>query len=267
MIKKLAIFNFLSVIVSIFINFLAQTGKINNTTIGEISDKYTNLFTPADYAFSIWGLIFLSLLVSSIFMVYQAFTNGKYTKFIKNTSFWFIVANLGTGLWVIAWLYEYTGMSVVLMFLVLAKLLKLIINNDMEIWDAPFKVILFYWWPICFFSGWITVASIANTAAWLTEIEWDGALFSDIEWTIIMIGIAVIINLLMIYIRNMREFALVGVWALVAIYVRHQGTEEFIAKIAMGGAILLLLNIAYHGFINRKTNPVYHLIHGKKIKS
>ena len=263
MIKKLAVLNFVSVILNIAINYIAQTGSFNNTTVGEMSEKYSNLFTPADYAFSIWGLIFLSLLISSIFMIYQAFTDGKHTKFIKNTSIWFIVANIGTGLWVIAWLYEFTGMSVVLMFLVLAKLLKLIINNDMEIWDAPFKVIAFYWWPICIYSGWITVASIANMAAWLTEIGWDGALFSEVEWTVIMIGVAVIINLLMIHLRNMREFALVGIWALVAIYMRHQGTEDFIAGTALAGSILLFLNIAYHGFKNRKQTPFYRMMHGE----
>ncbi|MGA8854737.1 MAG: tryptophan-rich sensory protein [Christiangramia sp.] len=264
MVKRLAVFNFLSVLIAITTNFFAQTGKINNTTIGEVSSKYSNLFTPADYAFSIWGLIYIGLLSFSAFMLYQAFSNGKFTDFISKTSFWFIVANIGTSLWVIAWIYEYTGLSVAIMFLILVKLLKVIFNNDMEVWDAPFKVIVFYWWPICLFSGWITVASIANMAAWLTEIGWDGAVFSEVEWTVIMITVAVIINLLMIYFRNMREFALVGVWALIAIYIRHQGTEELIAKTAMAGAILLFLNIGYHGFINRKTNPMYRFIHGEK---
>ncbi|MDX1762059.1 MAG: tryptophan-rich sensory protein [Christiangramia sp.] len=260
MIKKLAIFNFLSVLLAIFTNFFAQTGRINNTTIGELSDKYSNLFTPADYAFSIWGLIYIGLLAFSIFMLHQVFTNGKHTEFIKRTSFWFIVANIGTCLWVVAWLYEYTGLSVVLMFLILAKLLKIVFNNDMELWDAPFKVIAFYWWPICLYSGWISVASIANMASWLTVIGWDGALFTEVEWTVIMIGVAVIINLLMIWLRNMREYALVGVWALFAIYIRHQASEELIANVALAGAILLFLNISYHGFLNRKTNPLHRMM-------
>jgi len=255
--KKLAVLNFLSVIINIVINFYAQTGKFNNITVGEMSDKYPNLFTPADYAFSIWGFIYFSLICSSIYMIKQAFSNGKHTRFIKETSYWFIIANLGTSLWVITWLYEFTGLSVVIMFLILAKLCKIIVNNNMELTDAPFKVIAFYWWPICIFSGWISVASIANVAAWLTQIGWDGAVFSAAEWTVIMIVVAVIINLLMIYTRNMREFALVGIWALVAIYIRHQGTEELIARTALAGAILLFLNVAYHGFKNRKTNPIY----------
>ena len=97
-------------------------------------------------------------------------------------------------------------------------------------------------------------------ASWLTDVGWDGAIFTEIEWTLIMIAIAVMINLSMIYLRNMREFAAVGVWALVAIYVRHQADQELIAKVALAGAILLFLNISYHGFINRKTNPIHQML-------
>ena len=264
MIKRLAVLNFISVIVTIVTNFFVQTGRINNTTVAEVSDRYSNLFTPAPYAFSIWGLIFFSLLLFSGFMLHQAFTNGKHIDFIKNTSFWFIVANLGTSLWVIVWVYDYVGISVVIMFLILAKLLKIILNNNMEIWDAPFKVIAFYWWPICLYSGWISIATVANMASWLSGLGWDGAIFSEAEWTVIMIGVAVIINLAMIHLRNMREFAAVAVWALIAIYVRHKGTEEIIANTAIAGAVLLLLNIGYHGFSNRKKNPIYRMIHGQK---
>lgn len=262
MLKRLAVFNLLSVIFSIFISYLSQTGIFNGNTMASISQKYSNLFTPADYAFSIWGLIYLGLLAFSIFMIHQAYTGGKHTDFIRKTSFWFAIANIGTCLWVFAWLYEFIAISVVLMFLILLKLLKIILNNDMELWDAPFKVIAFYWWPICLFSGWITVASIANTAAFLQELGWDGSFFSQQDWTIIMIAIAVAINLLMIWLRNMREFALVGVWALVAIYMRHKGIYDQISWAAMAGAVLLFLNISYHGFINRKTNPLFRMING-----
>ncbi len=265
MLKKLAIFNFLSVILTLAFNFLAQTGQINGKTIGEISDKYPNLFTPADYAFSIWSIIYIGLIAFSVFMIYQAYTNGKYTDFIRNTSGWFIVTNIAMSCWIIAWLFEYIGLSVVFMFLILLKLLKIIVNNNMEKWDAPIQTIAFYWWPICLFSGWISVALIANMASFLNVTGWDGAIFSEVEWTVIMIGVATIINLLMIYLRNMREFAAVGIWALIAIYVRHEGSEELIARTALAAAILLFLNISYHAFINRKTSPVYRLLHGQKL--
>ncbi|APG60920.1 hypothetical protein [Christiangramia salexigens] len=260
MIKRLAIFNFLSVILSLLINSLAQTRQLSSMSIGEVSAKYSNLFTPADYAFSIWGLIYLGLLVFSGYMIFQAYTQKLHTDFIKKTSFWFIIANIGTCLWVIAWVNEYLAFSVILMFLILLKLLKIILNNDMEKWDAPFKVIAFYWWPICLYSGWISVAVIANMASFLKQTGWDGNIFTEVEWTLIMIGVATIVNLLMIYLRNMREFAAIGVWALFAIYIRHSENIDIIAKTALAAAVLLILNIAYHGYINRKTNPIYRYI-------
>ncbi|MFV8225209.1 tryptophan-rich sensory protein [Christiangramia aquimixticola] len=260
MFKKLALFNFLSVILTIAVNFFAQTGKINDTTIGEMSAKYANLFTPAGYAFSIWGVIYLGLLALTGFMLHQAFTREKRTDFIKNTSGWLISANLSSCVWVATWLYDLPGISVLFMFLILFSLCMVIIKNKMEIWDAPLAVIAFYWWPICFYSGWITVASIANVAAWLTSLGWNGAIFSAQQWTIIMIIIATVINGLMIYYRNMREFALVGVWALVAIYSKHTDANPEIAYTALSAAFFLFIYVSYHGFKNRKTNPLSQLL-------
>tara|TARA_R100000935_G_scaffold58928_1_gene100300 strand:+ start:51389 stop:51550 length:162 start_codon:yes stop_codon:yes gene_type:complete len=51
--KKLSILNLLSVILVIAVNYISQAVRINDTTIGELSQRYTNLFTPASYAFAI----------------------------------------------------------------------------------------------------------------------------------------------------------------------------------------------------------------------
>ena len=53
----------------------------------------------------------------------------------------------------------------------------------------------------------------------------------------------------------MREFALVGVWALFAIYVRHNESNIYIAYSAMTGTIILFIAIAFHAFKNRETSP------------
>lgn len=265
MLKKLAVFNFLSVIITLIVNYFAQTGQINGTTVGEVSARYNTLITPAGYAFSIWGLIYIGLLLFSVFMLYQAFTNGKHTRFINNTSFWFIIANVGNCLWLFAWLYGYGGMSVILIFLILLTLIRVIINNKMELWDAPIQVIAFYWWPICLYAGWISIAAIVNIAAFLTEVNWEGAFLTEVQWALTIIAIATILNIIIIYTRNMREFAAVGVWALIGIAVKQFQNEELVAYTAIAGAILIFMNIAYHGFINRKTNPMYKLANGQKL--
>ena len=61
--KKLAILNSISILAVIAINGIAGSTGIFGETVGGISDKYNTLFTPAGYAFSIWGIIYLGLIV------------------------------------------------------------------------------------------------------------------------------------------------------------------------------------------------------------
>ena len=50
----------------------------------------------------------------------------------------------------------------------------LVIRLNMERWDAPFPIIAFVWWPICIYSGWIAVATIANATTVLYDAGWNG---------------------------------------------------------------------------------------------
>ncbi|MFL1894262.1 tryptophan-rich sensory protein [Aquimarina sp. 2-A2] len=257
--KKLSILNLISVVLVIAVNYAAQVLRLNNTTIGELSQQYENLFTPAGYAFSIWGIIFISLLAYAVFQIRRAFFSTKKSGFIIATGYWFFIANLLNVAWVLAFTYEYTGVSVLIMFGLLFSLLKIILKTNMERWDAPIEIIALVWWPICLYSGWIAVASIANTAAYLVKIGWNGFGLSEVTWTLIMIIVAVLVNLFMIVTRNMREFALVGVWALVAIYMKQHEAYPSIGTVALIGTIVLALAAAIHGIKNHETNP------GKKL--
>ncbi|WP_339626827.1 tryptophan-rich sensory protein [uncultured Maribacter sp.] len=254
--KILSVLNLASVILVIAVNYISQIMQFNGTTIGEISSRYVNLFTPASYAFAIWGIIFLALLAYGIFQVRRAFFSKKESIFIEQTGYWFILANILNCCWVFAFVYDYTGLSVLIMFGILISLIKIILNTNMERWDAPITTIAFVWWPICLYSGWISVATIANISAYLSKLNWNGGLFSEQAWTISMIVVAITLNLLMIWKRNMREFALVGIWALFAIYIRHEGYYNSIANTALIGSIILFIAITVHAFKNRRTNPI-----------
>ncbi|MGZ5197565.1 MAG: tryptophan-rich sensory protein, partial [Kaistella sp.] len=62
MTKKLQIANGFALVFTITFNYVSNTGIFNGKTIGNVSDQYHTLITPAGYAFSIWGLIYLLLL-------------------------------------------------------------------------------------------------------------------------------------------------------------------------------------------------------------
>jgi hypothetical protein len=164
------------------------------------------------------------------------------------------MTNILNSAWLWFWLMNHTGSSVIVMFMIMTSLIILILNLNMERWDAPAKIIFGVWWPIAIYSGWITVATIANVSAYLTKIEWTGP-FSEFTWVVIMISVATLINLFMIWTRNLREFSLVGIWALVAIAVRHWDSYPDIKTAALAGAGIVFIAVTYHGYQNRKINP------------
>lgn len=262
--KTLQIANFLALAATVFINYYASAGLLNGTTMGEISARYQSLFTPAGYAFSIWGLIYLMLAGFAIYQARGLFKRVENDDFVLQIGWWFVISCAANSSWIVAWIYDFTGLSVLLITLLLFSLLKIVLNTNMERWDAPLPKIVFLWWPFCIYSGWVSVAVIANISAWLTKIGWSGWGLGDPAWAIILMIAAGIINLLMIRRRNMREFALVGVWALMAIAVANWGLHQSVVITAIGVSVILLIAASIHGYQNMETSPYYKWLEMKK---
>ena len=256
--KKLQILNGLGFLLVVIFNYLANTGVFNGNTMGSVSDQYENLFTPAGYAFSIWGFIYLALLG---FIVYQGrslfSTSGSSNDIdiVLRIGWWFLISCVANILWILTWLYDYTGLSVIIMILLLFSLIKIIVNTRMELDDPSFSTVALVWWPFSLYSGWITLALIANIAAWLTKISWNGWEISEVAWTIIMICLAGIINVVITWTRNMREFALIGVWGLVAIAVANRDHHTVLFWTALLTAGILFINSGIHAYKNREYAP------------
>lgn len=252
--RPLSIANLIILILLIGWNYFLNAGELNGNTVGEVSEKYSNLFTPADYAFGIWGLIYLSLFASAIFMVRQAFANPKKSGFIRDAVPPLIVANIANATWLWFWLEEEIMVSVFLMVVILLALLSAVLRLNMERWDAPVRFMAFVWWPIDLYFGWISVALIANVAALLVKIDFQ-PFFSEITYTVIMIVVATIVNIFMIFSRNMREYAAVAMWAFIAIAVRHWKTLPEVKTAALVATAVLFFATSYHAYKNRKTLP------------
>jgi len=163
-------------------------------------------------------------------------------------------------LWVLAWLYDYTGISGLLMLVLLLSLIKIIVRTEMEMHDVPFKTLALVWWPFCIYSGWIAVALIANIAAYLTKIDWNRFGLTEVTWTVIMLCVAGLINLFITWNRNMREFALVGVWGLVAVAASNWDTQV-VSIAALSVSAIIFLSMVMHAYQNRKS-----IAHSLKLK-
>ncbi len=235
-------------------NYYTNVAGINGNTVGSLSGEYDNHFTPAGYAFSIWGIIFIALLFHAYYQIRKAFFDDANAGFLEDLGPWLIVANLGNMAWLFAWLYEYTGLSVIIMAIILFSLIKAMLNLNMQRWDAPFKTIRWIWWPIVIYAGWITVAMVANVSAYLAKIGWS-AVFEEQTWAMIMIVVATAVNLFILVTRSAREFVVVGIWAIWSIAQRFWDVEPGIQWTAVVCCAVLFVAINIHAFINRKTLP------------
>lgn len=215
--KILQVANGFSLIFTIIFNYLSNTGIFNGKTIGNVSDQYHTLITPAGYAFSIWGLIYLLLLGFVFYTGRSLFNTAKNEAdgFVKNIGWWFVISCIANCAWIVAWLYGFSGISVLILVVAMVSLTKILLealkyNNstaEKGFINIPFQI----------YAGWMSVALIVATASWLHKIGWNGWGISESTWTIIMIAVASVIHLMMTWQKNAPFFAFVGAWAFIAI--------------------------------------------------
>ena len=93
--KIYSIINLTILLLVIFWNYWVGSKGLEGNTVGSLSAEYQNLFTPAGYAFSIWGIIFLSLFAQAIFFVLRAFNPSKDSDFLSQIGPYLILANIG----------------------------------------------------------------------------------------------------------------------------------------------------------------------------
>lgn len=260
--KALLITNTISLVFTLVMNGLAGSGVYNGKSVADVSAKYDTLFAPAGYAFAIWGVIYL-LLISFVACQWFEWIKDKQDENLFKTGLWFTAGNIANGIWIYAWINEMMGLSVVLILLLLFTLVVLTVRLRLEIWDAPVRTIAFVWWPICIYIGWIIVATVANISAFLVSLNWEGSFLPASTWTVVMIVATAVIYLLLIYFRNMREAAMVGVWALIAITVRQWQLQQSIVIAAIVAAVILFLAVSIHGYVNRNTSPFEKIKRGE----
>jgi len=237
MIKYLNIVLFAGMIV---MNYLANALPLNNKTTGELSGSFPNLFVPAGITFSIWGIIYLLLIVYCIVQ----FT-GSDQVVITDIGWLFGVSCVLNALWIVFWHYGKLPLSL----LVMAGLLGTLILINLKVQNLPLGIIKA---SFGIYLGWICIATIANVTALLVHYSWNGFGISEEVWTIIMISAGTLIAALTIY-RLINPFAgLSVIWAFIGIILkRHEDYRSIVITAAV--AIIIVTIVTVYGFI--KDNP------------
>jgi hypothetical protein len=236
--KGLAVATVVAILATIAINTLSNLFPPGGQNVGEISNTVLQgvLITPANYAFAIWGLIYLGLIAYGI---YQFHRERRQDLHIQRVNKWLIGACIAQVIWIFLFTLEQFGWSILAMLGILVALIQIYLILDIGRGRVSRQRRWLAHIPFSLYLGWISVATIVNVASALYASPWDGLGISSVTWTVAMIAVAALVAAVVIYTRQDVAFTLVFVWAFVAIAIRH-GDIPVIRWFALIAAGLLL---------------------------
>ncbi|MFX1565922.1 MAG: hypothetical protein ACFFCH_08025 [Promethearchaeota archaeon] len=256
------VLNIFAVISVIIVNILANALPIFGVYTGWVSDAYPNFFTPAGYVFSIWFIIYLQAI---IFMIYQARASQGSASYLPKISFFYFFAGLANIAWIFVFHYSYAFMvanppyflaSLVLLLVVFLMLLLAYLRLRVGVETVPRSEKLAVHLHFSVYLGWISVATVAAIASSINILV--PAIPTEIQHlaTAIMLFVALLLALLMIYLRRDYGFALVFLWAGAGIGVKWI-TIPIIFYSAIAVAIILVIGMILIPYI-RKSNLIQY---------
>jgi hypothetical protein len=215
LVSKLAVL--LGFAAMMIVNWLSVIGDINGVTTAAVSDAHKTLFTPEGYTFSIWGIIYLLLLVYVLFQLFSKELGraGKHAKI----AYWFVVSCIANIGWIFAWHYGQIVVSAIVMLVLLYCLTRIMsLTADIE---RSVGTIFTMELPFGLYAGWITVAAIANIAAMLLDIGWDGFGVPHYIWFIIVLLLATFIVIAATRDTHNIAYPAAVIWGLTGILVPY----------------------------------------------
>lgn len=226
-----------ALVANVAFNYLVGASRVvsvGHGTMEEVSARYGNLFTPAGYAFSIWGVIYAAFLV---YAVAQLHARARALALPDRLSRLFVAANLLGSAWILAFQYEQVVLAEVIILANLGVAWALHARATAAV--AAGEVAPRWRWPFSLYLGWIVVANLACLSAMLRAL--DSALPLAPAWAIVLLAIAVGAAVLIALRSADALVPLVVSWASVAIYVADRGVAPVVASTALVAAVLSLM--------------------------
>lgn len=230
-----------AIIGAFVVNVVSNIFPLNGLSIGEISNTlFKNVqIIPANYAFAIWGLIYLGLFGLGI---YQVLPNQRHDSDLRKISYLLVIACFAQSIWVYLFLSRLFSLSVVAMLGILLPLIAIYVRlgigtnpvSRLQKWCVHI--------PISIYLAWISVATIVNVASALYFVGWNGWGISAEVWTVIMLLVAAALATFIAVQRRDIAYPGVTVWALVAIAIKHwdNPTLRIVALVCAVALVLLI---------------------------
>ncbi len=234
----------ISVLATLVVNGLANALPINGQTTGDISNRFQVYFTPANYVFAIWGLIYVGLVA---FAVYQALPSQQDNPRLARARPWLALSGVANIAWLLLWHYERFELTLVAMLAILGLLILTYLRLEIGVRRVGAAERWLAQLPISIYLGWISVATIANATVLLEYLGWRGGGIRAEVWTLIMIAAAALIGWMMTMRHGDTAYSLVLAWAFAGIALRNAAT----AQVSIGAWIAVVLALLSAGVARR----------------
>jgi hypothetical protein len=232
--------NVVALATTLVVNALAVLMPLNGKDTAQIAHQFPVYFLPADYVFSIWGLIYASLIA---FAIYQALPSHRYDPRLRRVGYLFALSCVANSAWIFLWHYELFVLTLAVMLALLALLIAIYLRLDINYADGRVPAVqrLTVDLPFSLYLGWISVATIANAADVLYYLRWDGWGLSAEVWTVVMLAAGALLAVVLGATRADVVYMLVVVWAFVGILVNQKDVPVVaVAAGVMAGLVALV---------------------------
>ncbi|WCD93643.1 TspO/MBR family protein [Microbacterium sp. nov. GSS16] len=166
---------------------------------------------PAGPAFAIWSVIYLGL---AAYTIWQALPGQRDSTRQRAVGWWVAASMVLNGLWLVTARYLNLVATVIVIAALLAVLARIIVLLGRDRASGPLELTLFDGVQGLHF-GWVTIATVANTAAWLTQtLPADLAKQAD-AWGIGVLVVVAVIGAASAFVTRRLAPALATSWGLV----------------------------------------------------
>ena len=212
--------------------------------IGDQSDAVRTLITPAGWAFSIWGALYLG---STLFAIYQLLPAQRGNPLLARIRWPAAGAFLGNGLWAAyTQVFGLSAISVSIIILTLACLVAIYrVFASGRPGGGQFSTgerwLVFL--PLSALTAWLTVATTVNIAASLRFHGAEGGAAAPMIAGAVVVAAGVIAATALIRGRGNLPFAVVFLWALAAIFAAGGQEATLVAGATAIAAVLVVVGL------------------------
>ena len=210
-------------VVTVLCNLLFEATRLGGTTSGEVANLMYVWFMPAGYVFSIWGLIYVALIVWLVQYTRDAPNRVRRFGFV---ALLFVVSCALNVAWLALFhfLQVYVGLFVIAALWAVMAALYVTVRRTMK--TAAGRV------PISIYAAWVTVAVVANLT---TAITWafDGGIpvLNELSTLLLVAGVLTV-GYVMYKRFDDLAFPLVILWAVIGVGV-HVAAASVLVAIAV----------------------------------